>query len=60
DATIEMVKSYDEQLRLLMMVLDCQDLSELRNTDLMITGKPAEWSRLRRINIEYFASRSQN
>lgn len=60
DATIEMVKSYDEQLRLLMMVLDCQDLSELRNTDLMISGKPAEWSRLRRINIEYFASRSQN
>jgi isopentenyl-diphosphate delta-isomerase len=59
-ATIKMVEEYDEQLRLLMMVLDCQNIDDLLNTDLIISGKPAEWSRLRRINIEYFASRSQS
>lgn len=59
-ATLDMVESYDEQLRLIMMVLDCQNLNDLLNTDIMITGDPAEWSRLRRINIDYFASRSQH
>lgn len=60
DATIDMVKAYDEQLRLMMMVLDCQNLRDLRNTDLIITGKPAEWSQLREINLNHFASRSSS
>lgn len=60
DHTIKMVDTWREQMKLLMLMLDVTSLEELTRTDLIIAGNPAYWSQIRKINIDHFASRSQN
>lgn len=60
DDTVKLVDTWREQLKLMMLMLDVTDLDTLTHTDLIITGQPAEWSTIRQININHFASRSRD
>ncbi|MDO4680132.1 MAG: type 2 isopentenyl-diphosphate Delta-isomerase [Aerococcus sp.] len=60
DATIQMVHDYEEQLRLIAAMLDVSAIRDLTKTDLVITGRVAEWCQRRRIPIDYFATRRRD
>lgn len=57
--TVIMVHTWEEQLKLMMLILDVTNLGELSRTDLVVSGRPADWSKMRQINLDHFASRSR-
>ncbi|MDO4670526.1 MAG: type 2 isopentenyl-diphosphate Delta-isomerase [Aerococcus sp.] len=60
EATVQMVKDYEEQLRLIALMLDVPKLADFQNTDLVVSGYVAEWCARRQIPIDYLAKRRLN
>ncbi|AMB99819.1 type 2 isopentenyl-diphosphate Delta-isomerase [Aerococcus urinaehominis] len=56
---IQTVRDYQDQLRLIMALVNAPDIASLSQTDLVVTGYPAQWAQARGIDINRLANRSQ-
>lgn len=59
DALIGELESWIGQVRALLTLLGASDVVALRNTDLLVTGATAEFARLRGIDLQRLARRSE-
>ncbi|WP_353947513.1 type 2 isopentenyl-diphosphate Delta-isomerase [Sporolactobacillus sp. Y61] len=58
DGLIRQIEEWKEQLTQMMLLLGCPDVASLRRKDLILSGSPLEWARLRGPNPEKLARRS--
>lgn len=59
DKTIETLNSWKYEIKVIMTLLGSIDISELRNTDILISNKLKEFSELREIDVKKYANRSK-
>lgn len=60
DVAIEQVEQWKLELERSMTLLGAKKVSDLQNSDLIITGETAEWAKLRGIDLKKYANRSSN
>jgi len=58
EQAIEQVEQWKLELQRTMTLLSAQSVADLQQTDLIITGKTAEWANLRDISLKQYAKRS--
>ncbi len=59
DALVAELEAWKEQVRSLLTLIGAADLDALRQTDLLITGTTADFARLRGIDLQSLAQRSE-
>ncbi|GIM48212.1 isopentenyl-diphosphate delta-isomerase [Collibacillus ludicampi] len=57
EALIDEITHLHEELRVIMTILGCNTISELRDVPLVITGFTADWCHARTIDIQRYATR---
>lgn len=57
--TIATVNLWKEQIRTIMTLLGCRTITELQQTDLILTGPVKDWCFARQIDVTSFANRSK-
>lgn len=58
DALIELIENWKKQLAELMLMMGARNLEQLRRQDLVLSGFPHQWAKLRGISAEKLANRS--
>lgn len=58
DLAIEQVEQWKMEIERSMTLLSAKTVADLQNTDVIITGKTAEWATLRNIDLKQYAQRS--
>lgn len=58
EALIEKIESWKQQLTQLMLMMGVRNLDQLRRQDLILSGAPFHWAKLRGISPEKLATRS--
>lgn len=58
DQAIEQVAEWEEQIKLLMLMLDASQIADLQNTDLVISPELYNWTQQRHIDISQLSQRS--
>jgi len=58
ELAIEQVEQWKLEIERTMTLLSAQSVADLQQTDLIITGKTADWAELRDINLKKYAKRS--
>ncbi|MTT31385.1 type 2 isopentenyl-diphosphate Delta-isomerase [Terrilactibacillus sp. BCM23-1] len=59
EGLITLIEEWKQQMNEIMLLLGCASLDELRRTDLILSGTPDQWARLRGPKPEEMATRSQ-
>lgn len=59
-SAIRIVKEWQEQLQTVMCLLDCQNITDLQQTDLLLSANVQNWCHARQIDWKQYANRSQN
>ncbi|WP_238786623.1 type 2 isopentenyl-diphosphate Delta-isomerase [Vagococcus coleopterorum] len=57
EETIKIVNSWKDQLQTIMTLLGCRKVSDLKQTDLVLTGSVKDWCDVRDLNYRKFANR---
>ncbi|MGX7140162.1 type 2 isopentenyl-diphosphate Delta-isomerase [Facklamia languida] len=58
-ATLDRVEEWQEAIQLLMLLLGCRNLKDLRETDLVLTGSLRDWAQDRQVSLVNLAHRSR-
>lgn len=59
DKTIAMLNSWKDEIKVIMTILGSKNITELKETDLIVTEKVKEWCEIRKIDYKSFANRSK-
>lgn len=57
--TIQIINNWKEEIKVIMTILGCKNISELLNTDILVTGDPKHWCKARGISYKQFANRNK-
>lgn len=57
--TIQIINSWKEEIKVIMTILGCKNISELLNTDILVMGDAKHWCKARGISYKSFANRNK-
>lgn len=57
--TIQIINSWKEEIKVIMTILGCKNISGLLNTDILVMGDVKHWCKARGISYKQFANRNK-